>query len=383
MESNKIKSFPIPSYLEAVRVNNSSLPLNLHDSSVTKSNESVRCEQRNDWRVYGTNSSICKNLVELIGHTPIMCLKRLQPQHQVLAKLEGLNPIGSIKDRVAFHMIDVAISQKLINLDTVVIESTSGNFGLGLAAACQFYGLKFIAVVDPKISPTNLKLLKLRGAQIEKVLKPNETGNYLAQRIERVQTLCKQIPNHFWPCQYRSPENPNTHYYWTGQEIVKQLDGIPLDYLMVATSTTGTIYGLSRCLKETYPDLKVIAVDEVGSSILGGTPASRYINGMGAGQPLPELAVKTHEQGIVDQVIRVTLAEAVQGCHDLLRYEGIMAGGSGGAVIAALKKFLPTISPRSCILTILADRGERYLDSFYDEEWVAQKLSQSQLALAA
>jgi cysteine synthase A len=329
------------------------------------------------------NTKICNNLLELIGQTPLLQLKRLFPNHNVIAKLEGFNPIGSIKDRVAFHTIDVGISQGLINLDTEIIESTSGNFGLGLAAACQFYGLKFIAVVDPKISPTNLKLLKLRKAQIEIVLKPDKTGNYLAARIERVRELCRKNPNHFWPCQYSSPENPNTHYYWTGRELLKQLEEIHLDYLMVAISTTGTICGLSRRLKEKYPNLKVIAVDEVGSSLFGGTSAPRYLNGMGAGQPLPELAVKTHEQGVVEQVIRVTLAEAVQGCHDLLGYEGVMAGGSGGAVIAALKKFLPTIPSRSSILIILADRGERYLDSFYDEEWVAQKLAQPQLTLAA
>lgn len=328
-------------------------------------------------------NQIYSNLGELIGNTPILRFKRLYPGHQVLAKLEGFNPIGSIKDRVAFHMIDNAINQKVIKKDTVVIESTSGNFGLGLAAACQFHQLKFIAVVDPKISQTNLKLMKLRGASLEMILRPDETGNYLARRIERVKQLCQQIPNHYWPCQYSSPENPNAHYYKTGEEIVKQLDGIPLDYLIVATSTTGTIWGLSRRLKEVYPHLKVIAVDEQGSSLFGGTPAPRYLNGMGAGHPLPELAIKAHQQQIVDQVIRVDLKEAVQGCYDLLNSEGIMAGGSGGAVIAALKKFIPTISPENSVLIILADRGERYLDSFYDEEWVEKQLYPSQLTLAA
>ncbi len=316
------------------------------------------------------HSYIYNNLTELIGQTPIMSLKLLFPDNNVMAKLENFNPLGSIKDRVALHVIRSGIATGLINSDTVVIESTSGNFGVGLSFVCKFYGLKFIAVVDPKISPTNLQLLKLRGAQIDMVKEPDETGNYLSKRIQRVQELREEIPNSFWPCQYSSPENPRAHYYGAGEEIIYQLNGAPLDYFMTAISTTGTMTGISRRLQESYPYLNVIAVDEEGSCLFGGAPAPRCLNGMGAGHPLPDLAVKAYEQKIANQVIRVTAKEAIQGCYDLLEAEGIMVGGSGGAVIAALRKFLPTISPDSRILVVFADRGERYLNSFYDEQWV-------------
>ncbi len=332
---------------------------------------------------HSRHPEIYSNPAELIGGTPILRLSRLFPEHIILAKLEGFNPIGSIKDRVAFHMIEEAIAQGLISSETVIIESTSGNFGLGLTFACGFFGLKFIAVVDPKISPINLKLLKLRGAQIEMVEKPDGTGNFLARRIERVQELREENPNSFWPCQYQSAENPNAHFSSTAEEIVQQLDGHPLDYFLAAVSTTGTITGVSRRLKEVYPKLEVIGVDEVGSSLFGGKPGNRFLNGMGAGFPLPALAVKAHQEKVADQIIRVTAQEAIQGCYDLLESEGIMAGGSGGAVIAALQKFLPNIPTGSNVLIILADRGERYLDTFYNEEWVAKKLSRPQLTLVA
>jgi N-(2-amino-2-carboxyethyl)-L-glutamate synthase len=327
--------------------------------------------------------NIYDNITEVIGHTPIVRLKRLFPHHNVLAKLEGFNPIGSTKDRVALHIIKTAIKQLSITSDTTVIESSSGNFALGLATVCKLNDIKFIAVVDPNISQTNLRILKLRGAEIEMVLKPDATGNYLSMRIKRVHELLKEIPNGFWTCQYDSFENPNAHYFSTGSEIVDQLDGHPLDYFMTATSTTGTISGVSVRLKETYPDLKIIAVDEAGSSLFDGQPGPRLLNGMGAGYPLPELAVKTHQEKIVDRIIRVNAKEAIQGCYDLLDSEGIMAGFSGGAVIAALNKLLTSIPSGSSVLVILADRGERYLDSVYDEEWVAKKLYRPQLTVAA
>jgi cysteine synthase A len=321
------------------------------------------------------HNCIYDDATELIGDTPIVRLSRLFPQHDVLAKLEGFNPVGSIKDRPACYMIKSALKRGEVTSKTVVVESSSGNLGLALAFICKFYNLRFVAVVDPKISKTNLQLLKLHGAEIEMVREPDAKGNYLSKRIERVKDICQKIPQSFWPCQYGSQDNPNAHYYGTGEEIVTQLNGSPLDYFLAATSTTGTITGVSRRLKEVYPGLTVTAVDEEGSSLFGGQPGPRFLNGMGAGHPLPDLAVKAHQQEIADYVIRVTAEEAIKACYDLLESEGIMAGGSGGAVIAALQKYLPTFPSGSSILIILPDRGERYLQSFYDEEWVAQKLS--------
>lgn len=321
---------------------------------------------------------IYNNITELIGNTPIVRFGQMFVGHNVLAKLEGFNPISSIKDRVAFYMLQCAIDRGFISSDTVVIESTSGNFGLGMAAACQFYGVRFIAVVDPKISRINLRLLELRGAEIDMVHEPDKTGNYLSRRIQRIQELCKKIPDSFWPCQYRSPDNPNAHYYDTGQEIISQLNGHPLDYFLASVSTTGTISGISRRLKEVYPNLQVIGIDEEGSALFGGQSGSRFLNGMGAGYPVPELAEETYRQQSVDQIIRVTAYEGIEACNQLLKCEGIMAGGSGGAVIASLGKLLPKIPLKSHVLVILPDRGERYLDTFYNKRWVEDNIVNTQ-----
>ncbi|MBE9065559.1 2,3-diaminopropionate biosynthesis protein SbnA [Leptolyngbya cf. ectocarpi LEGE 11479] len=322
-----------------------------------------RCEPR-----------IYNNITELIGNTPIVRLGQMFCGYNILAKLEGYNPISSIKDRVAFYMLKRATERGFISSDTVIIESTSGNFGLGMAAACQFYGLRFIAVVDPKISRINLRLLELRGAEIDMVREPDETGNYLSRRIQRIQELRKEIPDSFWPCQYRSPDNPNAHYYDTGQEIISQLNGHPLDYFLASVSTTGTISGISRRLKEVYPQLQVIGIDEEGSALFGGQSGPRFLNGMGAGYPIPELAEETHRQQSVDQIIRVKASEGIEACNQLLKCEGVMAGGSGGAVIASLKKLLPRIPLKSNVLVILPDRGERYLDTFYNKRWVEDNI---------
>lgn len=308
------------------------------------------------------------SVIGCVGRTPLVRLSRLFPYQgvEVLAKLEMLNPGGSVKDRPARFIIEQGLESGAIGAHTHLIESSSGNFGIALAMVARVYGLSFTCVVDPKISPTNLRILKQFGADIDMVNEPDDQGGYLKTRLRRVNELLRELPGSLWINQYANELNWQAHYFGEGNEIVSEL-ARPLDCLVAAVSTTGTIMGLSRRLRQAYPALKVIAVDAAGSVIFGAQPGARELPGIGSSH-VPELLNPSE----IDEVIYVTDRESVQGCRDLLSQEGIFAGGSSGSAIAAIEKLLPRL-PRPCrILTLMPDRGERYLDLVYDENWVAK-----------
>ena len=283
-----------------------------------------------------------------------------------MAKLEYMNPGGSIKDRPAYFIIEQGIRDRSIQPGkTHLIESTSGNLGVAIAMVARIYGLSFTCVVDPKIAKTNLKILKQLGANVEMVNQPDDRGGYLKTRIRRVQELVESIPHSFWLNQYANKLNWQAHYYGTADEIVRQLDG-RVDYLVAAVSTTGSILGCARRLREEFGHLKVVAVDAVGSVIFGAAPAPRELPGIGSSR-VPEILNPAE----IDDVVYVSDTESVQGCYDLLRHEGILAGGSSGSVVAALQKLIPTLPAQSRIVTVFPDRGDRYLDTVYDDQWVA------------
>lgn len=315
---------------------------------------------------------IHESILSCIGNTPLVKLRRLFPLEniEVIAKLEFFNPGGSVKDRPARFIVEEGLRSGSITKKTHLIESSSGNLGIALAMVAQVNDLSFTCVVDPKISPINLQILQLFGATIEMVRDPDDQGGYLKSRIKRVQELVRQIPGGIWINQYANQLNWQSHYHGTGYEIISSLS-VPIDYLVLSVSTTGTIMGLSRCLREKFPRLTVIAVDALGSVIFGGPPGPREIPGIGASR-VPELLTPTE----VDEVVYVNDLEAVRGCRELLSYEGIFAGGSSGAVIAAIKKLIPRLSSPCRLLTLLPDRGERYINMVYNDEWVA-KLNRS------
>lgn len=309
------------------------------------------------------------SIVDCIGRTPLVSLLRLFPYQglDVIAKLEFLNPAGSIKDRPAQYIIEQGLRDGSIHAGTHLIESSSGNLGIALAMVARVYSLPFTCVVDPKISPTNLKILEHLGATINMVYEPDEQGGYLQTRIWRVHKLLRTIPHSTWINQYANQLNWQAHYYGTGSEIIADLEGESIDYLVAAVSTTGTILGVSRRLRQAFPSLRVVAIDAVGSVIFGAAPGPREIPGIGASRA-PEL-LRTDE---IDEVVYVSDREAVEGCRQLLAREGIFAGGSSGSVVAGIQRLLPTLPPSCRIVTIFPDRGDRYLDMVYDDEWVAQ-----------
>ncbi|WP_172368973.1 2,3-diaminopropionate biosynthesis protein SbnA [Sporosarcina jiandibaonis] len=316
--------------------------------------------------------TIKQSVAECIGDTPVVSLKRLFPGKDVdiFAKLEYMNPGGSMKDRPARFIIEHGLKEGTITPDTHLIESTSGNLGIALAMITTLFNLKLTCVVDPKISPTNLKILKCLGANIDMVTEPDEHGGYLKTRIKRVNELTDKDQNALWINQYANENNWKSHYYGTGSELVEQLPG-KIDYFLAPVSTSGSIMGIGRKLRERFPDMKVIAVDAVGSIIFNSPPANRELPGIGASR-VPEILNKEE----IDDVVHVNDYESALGCRMLLETEGIFAGGSSGSIIAALHKLLPSLPDGSRVVTIFPDRGDRYLDLVYDDEWLGKLTSQ-------
>jgi 2,3-diaminopropionate biosynthesis protein SbnA len=315
--------------------------------------------------------TIKQSVAECIGDTPVVSLKRLFPDKDldVFAKLEYMNPGGSMKDRPARFIIEHGLKEGTITPDTHLIESTSGNLGIALAMITTLYNLKLTCVVDPKISPTNLKILKCLGANVDMVTKPDEHGGYLKTRIKRVNELAGKDQNALWINQYANENNWKSHYYGAGSELVEQLPD-NIDYFLAPVSTSGSIMGISRKLRERFLNMKVIAVDAVGSIIFSSPAANRELPGIGASR-VPELLNKEE----IDDVVHVNDYESALGCRRLLETEGIFAGGSSGSIIAALHKLLPSLPNGSRIVTIFPDRGDRYLDLVYDDEWLVKLTS--------
>lgn len=295
----------------------------------------------------------------------------------MLAKLEFLNPGGSIKDRPAWHIISSGLADGTFTARTHLLESSSGNFGLAIAMIAKLHGMRFTCVVDPKITAPNLRMLALFGAEVNMVHERDDAGGFLKTRIERVRQLLSANPESRWINQYANDRNWQAHYHSTGDEIVKQCPG-GIDALAIAVSTGGTILGVARRVREAFPEVRVVAIDAVGSVLFGTPPGPREIPGIGASR-VPEL----FRPDEIDDVIHISDMESMQGCRDLLQSEGIFAGGSSGSVVAGIRKLLPSVHGRKRIVTIFPDRGERYLDMIYDDTWSARIRSSAEPPLIA
>ncbi len=313
---------------------------------------------------------MCDGILSTIGNTPMIPLTRVLPdlKFQLFAKLESLNPGGSVKDRPALAILTEALSSGQIGPGTVIIESSSGNMGIGLAQVCRYYGMRFICVVDPKTAAQNLAVLRAYGAEIDYVAEPDPaTGEFLQARLHRVQHLVERIERSFWPNQYANLHNPGAHYRATMREIDSALGGT-VDYLFVATSTCGTIRGCGEYIRDHGLKTRVVAVDAFGSLIFSDVKAKRMIPGLGAGlrPPLCDLT-------LIDECVHVSDLECVTGCRWLVTREAILAGGSSGGVIAAVDRIKSDIPAGATCAVILPDRGERYLDTVFSDDWVHEQ----------
>src|SRR6266702_2260665 len=285
----------------------------------------------------------------------------------LFAKLEYVNPVGSIKDRPAYWILRRAAERGAICEETTVIESSSGNFASALAAFTHLVGLRFIPVIDPTISGTYESFLRRICPTVVKVEDRDDTGGFLKTRLQKVKELCATIPNAYWTNQYGNPDAVEAHYELTAAEICADFDS--LDYVFIGVSTAGTIAGMSRRLKEHYPNIQIIAVDTQGSVIFGDTPRKRHIPGVGS-SIVPQLLSYAE----IDDIVWISERETVQACQELLTSHGLFVGGSSGTAFAAVKKYAAKIPAykHPTVLFLCADRGTPYLDTVFDATWATR-----------
>lgn len=308
-----------------------------------------------------------RGVIGAIGDTPLVELRRLFDRYPfaVHAKLEGFNPGGSAKDRPALAMIEDAIRRGLVQRHTLVLEASSGNTGIGLAQACAYYGLRFLCLVDPKTPSQTVEILRAYGAEIEMIDKPDPaTNELLPAKLRRVRELLDENESCFWTDQYANGANAAAHYRTTIQEILRQL-GLPPDYLFCAVSTCGTLRGCLDYLRDHDLPTQLVAVDAFGSQIFSSEKRARLIPGLGSAV-CPGLCPT---EGLAGHV-HVSDTDCVVGARLLVKREAILAGGSSGGVVRAVMQMAPRIPDRSRCVAILADRGERYLDTIFNDAWV-------------
>lgn len=305
------------------------------------------------------------NLLSSIGNTPMIQLSRLSELTglDVYGKMEMLNPSGSIKDRLAKNMIAKGIERGDINADTTIIEASSGNMALALAKVCAHHQLRLIIVTDPKINKHTMQILRAHDLRIEKVTEKAAIGGFRAARQSKVESLLAEIPNSYSPNQYDNPLNPKIHID-TMAEIANDMDH-DIDYMLTVGSTCGTLMGCAQYIHDQQMSTKMIAVDSLGSVLYAEALEEKKIAGLGSGVKSSFLDMEK-----IDDIVRVSNAEAIEGSHLLLRSEGILAGGSTGGSVMALVKMSSQVPAGSKCVIIICDRGERYLDTIYNSDWL-------------
>ena len=307
---------------------------------------------------------VYQKIIDTIGNTPLVELSNLESKYnlkaRIIAKVEYFNPGGSVKDRIAKAMIEKAEKEGLINKDTVLVEPTSGNTGIGLSMVAASKGLKIILTMPETMSIERRNLLKAYGAEL--VLTEGSKG--MKGAIAKAEELAKEIPNSFIPSQFTNMANPNIHYLTTGPEIFKDLDG-NIDYLVAGVGTGGTLSGTGKYLKENKPSIKVVAVEPETSPVLSkGTPGPHKIQGIGAG-----FVPQTLDTSIYDEIITIGNEEAMEMGKESARTEGLLVGISSGAAIkAAIKLAQREENTGKTIVAILPDTGERYLSTAMFQE---------------
>ena len=304
-------------------------------------------------------SKIYKTADELIGKTPLLELSHIEDEYKleanIIAKVEYFNPAGSVKDRIAKKMIDEAIKEGKINKDTVLIEPTSGNTGIGLASVAAAKGLKLIVTMPETMSVERRNIIKAYGAEI--VLTEGSKG--MKGAIEKANELAKEYPNSFIPGQFDNPNNPKVHFDTTGPEIYEDTDG-KVDIFVAGVGTGGTITGVGTYLKSKNKDIKVVAVEPESSPVLSeGKSGPHKIQGIGAG-----FVPKVLDTSIYDEIIRVSNEDAFATGKLIGKKEGILVGiSSGAAVFAAIELAKKEENKGKNIVVLLPDTGDRYLST--------------------
>ncbi len=304
-------------------------------------------------------SIVYRSLTELIGNTPLLELTRYNEANKlnakILGKLENFNPLGSVKDRIAYSMISDAEEKGLINKDTVIIESTSGNTGIGLAFVAAAKGYRLIITLPESFSIERRNLLKALGAEL--ILTPGTEG--MPGAMKKAEELAEEIPNSFRPLQFDNPANPAMHRKTTAEEIWRDTQGT-VDIVVGGVGTGGTITGCGEALKAKNPSVKIIAVEPFSSPVLsGGAKGPHKIQGLGSG-----FVPAVFNAKIIDEIFKVKNEEAFQTSRKLAKAEGLLVGiSSGAAAFAATEIAKRPENAGKTIVVILPDTGERYLST--------------------
>ena len=307
---------------------------------------------------------VYNKIIDTVGNTPLVELTNLEKKYnlkaRIVAKVESFNPGGSVKDRIAKAMIEKAEKEGLINQNSVIIEPTSGNTGIGLCMVGASKGLRVIIVMPDTMSIERRNLMKAYGAEL--VLTEGSKG--MKGAIAKAEELAKEIPNSFIPSQFTNMANPNIHYLTTGPEIFNDLEG-NLDFFVAGVGTGGTLSGTGKYLKEQKPSIKVIAVEPETSPVLSkGTPGPHKIQGIGAG-----FVPVTLDKSIYDEIITIGNEEAFEMGRESARTEGLLVGiSSGAAMKAAIKLAQREENAGKTIVVLLPDTGERYLSTAMFQE---------------
>lgn len=330
-------------------------------------------------------SLLSRDISAAIGNVPIVRLNRLNElceTHEFYLKLESCNPGGSIKEKNAVYLIQHAERTGLLAPGGTIVESSSGNFGIGLAMIGAARGYSVIIVVDAKTPPPIRRMLAAYGAELVDVplSAADANGSMQVARMQKAQELAQTIPGAWYPCQHRNPHNPTAHEQLTAREIEQAFGGAP-DAIVIGVSTAGQLGGISRYFKQRYPQTRIVGVDVAGSAIFG-TPQHAYkMTGLGLSFIPPNF-----DPTVLDAAYSVTDRLAFSVCQGLARREGLLLGASTGAIVAAGLAYGTHYHRSQRMVLLNPDRGDRYLETVYNPQWLTQQgieiLSDSALTAA-
>ena len=299
------------------------------------------------------NLRVAESIIELVGETPMLHLRRIAPSGNadIYAKLEYLNPGGSVKDRAAIGMIARAEREGKLRPGSTIIEATAGNTGIGLSLIGVNKGYRVIVCVPERFSEEKMKVMAALGAEV--VRTPDAEG--MQGAIAKAREIAAKIPDSFIALQFENPANPEFHYETTAQEIYDQMQG-RIDAIVIGVGTGGTFSGVSRFLKEKNPRIHTVAVETQGSVLQGNPPGPHKVEGIGV-----SFVPKTFDREVCDAVIMVSDDDAFATVRDLARKEGVLGGSSSGANVFAAIQIAKRLGPGKRVVTVIPDAAERYL----------------------
>jgi 2,3-diaminopropionate biosynthesis protein SbnA len=305
---------------------------------------------------------IFEKTIDVLKDEEYLRLPPLFGSINVIAKLEHLNMSGSIKHKAACSMIEDYEKRGLLHQGSHIVESSSGNLGVALALVCSQKGYLFTCVTDPNVSPTNLALMKAYGAKVIKV-EHFLNGGYVTERLRIIDNILESDSKAIWVDQYSNEANLMAHYSLTSASILKSVPEI--DYLFVGVGSSGTIMGCSKFFAENKPEVKVIGVEPIGSSLFGREVKKRYVPGIG-GNVVPQLL----SPELLHDTLSVCEKSTISMCRNLAQNYGWLVGGSTGALVSSIHQYKSKIKPDSTVVIIAADSGINYMDTIYNDGWV-------------